>query len=110
MSTITNQPAKMGSYSEDDVLFLLKDLSNIELEDSTVNREIRVQSGEHYSESLPIEYQPPKEYVDLFWQTITEYKRKVALCVGLWQSKSIKLRVIKTILVSLAEQVHLLEF
>ena len=102
MSTITNKPAKMGSYSEDDVLFLLKDLSNIGLEDSTINREIRVQSGQHYSESLPIEYQPPKEYVDLFWQTITEYKRKVALCVGIVAEQIYQVKGDKAILVSLA--------
>ncbi|MDR7075381.1 hypothetical protein J2Y03_000369 [Neobacillus niacini] len=102
MSTITNQPAKMGSYSEDDVLFLLKDLSNIELEDSTINRELRVQSGQHYSESLPIEYQPPKEYVNLFWHTITEYKRKVALCVGIVAEQVYQAKGNKAILVSLA--------
>jgi hypothetical protein len=102
MSTITNQPAKMGSYSEDDVLFLLKDLSDIELEDSTLNRELRVQSGQHYSESLPIEYQPPKEYVDLFWTTIHEYKTKVALCVGIVAEQIYRLKGNQAILVSLA--------
>ena len=102
MSTITNQPAKIGSYPEDDVLFLLKDLSHIELEDSTVNREMRVQSGQHYSESLPIEYQPPKEYVDLFWSTSSEYKKKVALCVGIVAEQIYKRKGNQTILVSLA--------
>lgn len=102
MSMITNQPAKMGSYSEDDVLFLLKDLSTIELEDSTLNREIRVQSGQHYSESLPIEYQPPKEYVDLFWHMVSEYKRKVALCIGIVAEQIYHSKGKKTILVSLA--------
>ncbi|WHX98996.1 cysteine protease StiP family protein [Neobacillus sp. DY30] len=102
MSMITNQPAKMGSYSEDDVLFLLKDLSTIQLEDSTVNREMRVQSGQHYSESLPIEYQPPKEYVDLFWQTANEYKSKVALCVGIVAEQIYRNKGNQSILVSLA--------
>lgn len=102
MSIITNQPAKMGSYSEEDVLFLLKDLSDIELEDSTVNRELRVQSGQHYSESLPIEYQPPKEYVDLFWNTTSEYKTKVALCVGIVAEQIYRLKGKQAILVSLA--------
>ncbi|MEH7176581.1 cysteine protease StiP family protein [Neobacillus vireti] len=102
MSIITNQPAKMGSYSEEDVLFLLKDLSHIELEDSTINREIKVQSGQHYSESLPIEYQPPKEYVDLFWQSATEYKRKVALCVGIVAEQIYQAKGSQATLVSLA--------
>jgi hypothetical protein len=98
----TKQPAKMGSYSEDDVMFLLKDLSDINLEDSTVNREMRVQAGQHYSESLPIEYQPPKEYVDLFWKTTSEYKRKVALCVGVVAEQIYQAKGSQTILVSLA--------
>jgi hypothetical protein len=102
MSMITNQPAKMGSYSVDDVLFLLKDLSDIELEDSTVNREMRVQSGQHYSESLPIEYQPPKEYVDLFWSTANDYKSKVALCVGIVSEQIYRNKGNQAILVSLA--------
>lgn len=102
MSMITNQPAKIGSYTEDDVLFLLKDLSNIKLEDSTVNREMRVQSGQHYSESLPIEYQPPKEYVELFWRTANEYKSKVALCVGIVAEQIYRNKGNHAILVSLA--------
>lgn len=102
MSMLTNQPAKMGSYSEDDVLFLLKDLSTIQLEDSTVNREMRVQSGQHYSESLPIEYHPPKEYVDLFWHSSKDYKSKVALCVGIVAEQIYRNKGNQAILVSLA--------
>jgi hypothetical protein len=102
MPMITNQTAKIGSYSEDDVLFLLKDLSNIQLEDSTLNREMRVQAGQHYSESLPIEYQPPEEYVDLFWSTANEYKSKVALCVGIVAEQIYRNKGNQTILVSLA--------
>ncbi|MDF2790009.1 MAG: hypothetical protein K0S80_3107 [Neobacillus sp.] len=102
MLMITNQPAKMGSYAQDDVLFLLKDLSNIQLEDSTVIREMRVQSGQHYSESLPIEYQPPKEYVDLFWSTAKDYKSKVALCVGIVAEQIYRHKGNQAVLVSLA--------
>lgn len=57
---------KIGSYSEKDVKFLLKDLSALDLEGTTESREKRIQSGEHYSESLPVEYQPPQEYLKLF--------------------------------------------
>jgi hypothetical protein len=102
MSTITNKPAKIGSYPDEDVRFLLKDLSDVKLEDTTDNRERRVQSGQHYSESLPIEYQPPKEYVDLFWQTLMEYKQKVALCVGIVAEQIYQMKGDKAVLVSLA--------
>jgi Phosphoribosyl transferase (PRTase)/PELOTA RNA binding domain len=102
VSVLTNKPAKIGSYHEDDVLFLLKDLSDFTLEDTTDIREIRVQSGQHYSESLPIEYQPPKEYVELFWMTINEYKQKVAKCIGIVAEQIYQKKGEQTILVSLA--------
>ncbi|MFZ7944200.1 MULTISPECIES: cysteine protease StiP family protein [Bacillaceae] len=97
-----NKPAKIGSYHEEDVLFLLKDLSGIKLEDSAMNRESMIQAGGHYSESLPIEYQPPNEYVDLFWKTLHEYKYKVAMCVGIVAEQIYRLKGNNAILVSLA--------
>jgi hypothetical protein len=96
------KPGKIGTYPEDDVLFLLKDLSNIKLEDSTANREKLIQSGRHYSESLPIEYQPQKAYVELFWQTLRAYKQKVALCIGIAAEQIYLLKGERTVLVSLA--------
>ncbi|GHH98275.1 cysteine protease StiP family protein [Neobacillus kokaensis] len=96
------KPVKIGTYAEDDVVFLLKDLSDIKLEDSTANREHKIQSGGHYSESLPIEYQPPKEYVELFWKTLQEYKQKVALCIGIVAEQIFQAKGENTILVSLA--------
>ncbi len=102
MQKMTNRPAKIGTYSEDDVLFLLKDLSEIKLEDTTANREKDIQSGGHYSESLPIEYQPPEEYVELFWKTLHEYKQKVALCIGIVAEQIFHLKGKRAVLVSLA--------
>lgn len=97
-----NKPASIGSYKAEDVQFLLKDLSDITLEDTTENRERKVQSGVHYSESLPIEYQPPKAYVDLFWSTIQKYKQKVALGIGIVGEQIYRSKGDKTVLVSLA--------
>ncbi|HJV17289.1 MAG TPA: cysteine protease StiP family protein [Bacillales bacterium] len=91
-----------GSYKKEDVCFLLKDLSAIKLEDSLENREKSVQSGRHYSETLPIEYLPPNEYIDLFWQTLDDYKQKVALSIGVVAEQIYHLRGKKTVLVSLA--------
>nr|WP_237389592.1 cysteine protease StiP family protein [Bacillus sp. USDA818B3_A] len=102
MQKIINKPAKIGTYHENDVLFLLKDLSSVELEDSAINRESKIQSGGHYSESLPIEYQPPEDYVDVFWDTLQQYKRKVALCAGIVAEQIYRLKGPSTILVSLA--------
>jgi len=102
MQKILSKPAKIGTYHQDDVLFLLKDLSDIKLEDTAVNRESKIQSGGHYSESLPIEYQPPKEYVEVFWDTLQHYKQKVALCVGIVSEQIYQLKGSNAVLVSLA--------
>jgi hypothetical protein len=102
MERSANMSIKMGTYNEDDVIFLLKDLNGIKLEDSTENREKQMQSGGHYSESLPNEYQPPSEYVDLFWRMLEEYKRKVAFCIGVVSQQIYSLKGEKTVLVSLA--------
>ncbi|WP_251552367.1 cysteine protease StiP family protein [Neobacillus muris] len=102
MQELMNKPAKIGSYSDDDVLFLLKDLSEVQLEDTTDNREWKMQSGGHYSESLPIEYQPPQPYVDLFWKALHEYKEKVALCIGIVAEQIYQLKGKQAVLVSLA--------
>ncbi|WP_077213698.1 cysteine protease StiP family protein [Bacillus dakarensis] len=99
---ISSNYVKMGSYSEEDVKFLLKDLSNIQLEGSTETREKRIQSGEHYSESLPMEYHPPKEYLELFHQTLLEYKNNVALYVGVVAEQILKNKGEDAVLVSLA--------
>jgi hypothetical protein len=102
MRKIINHPAKIGTYRSEDVLFLLKDLSDYKLEDSTTSRELRVQLGQHYSESLPIEYQPPEKYIELFWWTLREYKQKVALYIGIVAEQIYQLKGDQTILVSLA--------
>jgi hypothetical protein len=102
MPRLINQPAKIGTYKDEDVLFLLKDLSDFRLEDTVCNRELKVQQGMHYSESLPIEYQPKKEYVDLFWTVLQEYKHKVALSIGIVAEQIYKKKSNKAVLVSLA--------
>ncbi|MGG5253893.1 cysteine protease StiP family protein [Neobacillus sp. SM06] len=98
----SKQPAKIGSYKREDVVFLLKDLSSIQLEDSLEKREKKVQAGGHYSESLPIEYQPPKKYMDLFWQSLDQYKQKVALNIGIVAEQIVHQKGANTVLVSLA--------
>lgn len=102
MNKLIHQPMVRSSYKTDDVIFLLKDLSSLKLEDTTENRERQIQSGRHYSETLPIEYQPPKAYLDLFWQTLEQFKQKVALCIGVVAEQIFHDKGEKTVLVSLA--------
>jgi hypothetical protein len=94
--------AAFGSYSTEDVIFLLKDLSAYELEGATENREKKIQSGQHYSETLPIEYIPPAHYLELFWKTLEDYKEKVALCTAVTAEKLLSRKGDKIVLVSLA--------
>lgn len=102
MNRIIGKTNRFGSYDEKDVIFLLKDLSNYELEGSIEHREKKIQSGQHYSETLPIEYQPPENYLQLFWETLDEYKQKVALCTGIVAEQIFQLKGKDTVLVSLA--------
>jgi len=74
-------PLPMGSYNPKDVIFLLKNLNGLIAETDLQTREQRIQSGGHYSEMLPIEYQPTEEYLDLFHQTLHQSASKVAEAV-----------------------------
>ncbi|WP_110113443.1 cysteine protease StiP family protein [Bacillus sp. CGMCC 1.16541] len=94
--------AKMGSYSEQDVIFLLKDLSTITIEKETSEREKAIQSGVHYSEMLPIEYKPSAEYLNLFHESLETYKHKVAMAVSVVAEQIFERKGDKVVLVSLA--------
>ncbi|THF84535.1 cysteine protease StiP family protein [Cohnella fermenti] len=76
------EPMPMGSYPPGDVTFLLKDLSDVRLERESAERERVIQGGGHYSESLPIEYRPTAEYVELFHKTLRDNAEALALATG----------------------------
>ena len=73
-----NQCIFSGSYSKEDVVFLLKDISNLIVEQDNEFRENAIQSGIHYSEMLPIEYTPSKEYMDIFYSTLQAIKNQTS--------------------------------
>lgn len=61
------------SYNENDVIFLLNDLTNIqnEIAMSIEDKEKDIQAGKkHYSETIHIEEAPTQEYLDLFHQLL----------------------------------------
>ena len=66
------------SYSEDDVVVLLKDLTNEMKEMSTEEREQAIQNGTHYSEMLPEEKAPSSEYEALYNKALKDKKREIA--------------------------------
>lgn len=77
------KPDKMGSYKEEDVTFLLRDISHAVVETKTEERESLIQSGTHYSEMLPVEYQPTEDYIALFHNTLDMYAKRIAIAVGI---------------------------
>jgi hypothetical protein len=95
-------PSAVGSYSPNDVQFLLKDLSEVTLEKGTEDREEAIQSGVHYSEMLPVEYQPTDDYIRLFHETLEESAEKVAAAAGVVAELIIAKRGTHTVLASLA--------
>ena len=73
-----------GSYSPDEVAWLLTDLSDRDLEVDVTEREAAIQAGTaHYAESLPIEFQPDAQYQQLFHTVLAESAQRLALAVGL---------------------------
>ncbi|MDN4604898.1 cysteine protease StiP family protein [Paenibacillus sp. F6_3S_P_1C] len=95
-------PEPLGSYDPSDVVFLLKDLSNIHLEKETGEREHAIQSGVHYSEMLPVEYHPTDEYIELFHDTLAQSAEKVAIAAATVAEMIVRKRGLDTVLVSLA--------
>ncbi|MGG1639346.1 cysteine protease StiP family protein [Paenibacillus sp. NRS-1760] len=95
-------PAPIGSYKQEDVTFLLKDLSDISLEQRTEDREAAMQTGGHYSESLPIEYQPTDEYIQLFQNTLSDSAIRIARAVGTVSERIIQKNGFDVVLASLA--------
>ena len=53
-----------SSYKPEDVTILLKDITGMVTPQSTEEREKLIQSGTHYCEMLPIEYEPTEKYMD----------------------------------------------
>ncbi|MFI6871188.1 phosphoribosyltransferase [Nocardia sp. NPDC050406] len=92
-----------GSYAPDEVAWLLKDLSDVDLEAEVAEREQRIQAGEaHYAESLPVEYQPDAAYRELFDRVLEESAERLALAVATVAELVVAERGEDVVLVSLA--------
>ena len=62
-----------GTYRAEDVTILLKDITGLVEPMGTAEREARIQQGVHYSEMLPIEYEPSPAYLAAFWDALDRY-------------------------------------
>ncbi|MCM1132847.1 MAG: cysteine protease StiP family protein [Ruminococcus flavefaciens] len=91
-----------GTYKPDDVTILLKDITGLVEPLGTKEREAKIQSGVHYSEMLPLEYEPSPEYMAIYNLALDRFSGITAEAVGavaeqIWNDKGRD-----TVLVSLA--------
>lgn len=70
------------SYPDEDITFLLKDVTDEFEESSLEEREKAVQTGGHYAERLPVEYRPSEEYTKLYHQSVQQTKKQLSHLVG----------------------------
>lgn len=92
-----------SSYAAEDVGWLLQDLSDVELEAPTEEREEAIQAGgAHYAESLPVEYQPSPQYQELYQSALTASAARIARAVGTVTETVLAERSPSPVLVSLA--------
>lgn len=90
------------SYSKDDVILLLKDITGLVKPQPTEERERLIQSGKHYSEMLPIEYVPTDKYMQVYNEALQSYSKPTALAVGKLADKIMDFKGKDVVLVSLA--------
>ena len=91
-----------GTYRPEDVTILLKDITGLVEPLGTKEREARIQSGVHYSEMLPLEYEPSPAYLAAFRDALERYAGLTAFAAAsaamqIWERKGPD-----TVLVSLA--------
>ena len=55
-----------SSYRQEDVIFLLKDITGLVKPQPTAERERLIQAGRHYCEMLPLEYVPSPAYMEAY--------------------------------------------
>ena len=91
-----------GSYRPGDVEILLKDITGLVQPLPTQERERLNQSGVHYSEMLPLEYEPSPEYLQAYYQAVERYGQLTADAVCSLAEKIIRQKGQAVVLVSLA--------
>lgn len=88
------------SYSEKDVILLLKDITGQVAPQSTEERERLIQLGRHYCEMLPMEYRPTAKYMEAYERGLQVFAKDTANAIGALADKLARRRELT--LVSLA--------
>lgn len=84
-----------STYKTEDVTILLKDISGLVAPLPTSEREKQIQSGVHYSEMLPLEYEPSEAYLKTYNEALARYSSMTAHAVAnvsemIWNEKGKK--------------------
>lgn len=95
-------PEPMGSYSQEDCIFLLKNINDQVKEIGVKERECHIQNGGHYSEVLPIEYMPKEEYMTLYHKILADTAQEIAYYVGVVAELIYRVKKENLVIVSLA--------
>lgn len=82
-----------SSYKEQDVTVLLKDITGQIDPLDTGTRERLIQSGVHYSEMLPLEYKPTRQYMELYQESLSLHAQTTAMAAAavaekIWTEKN----------------------
>ena len=91
-----------STYRPEDVTILLKDITGMVEPLGTEERERRIQQGGHYSEMLPIEYEPSAPYMTAYKDALARFAGKTARAVASAARKIRQKKGKDTVLVSLA--------
>lgn len=91
-----------GTYRPQDVKILLKDITGLVKPMGTPEREKLIQSGRHYSEMLPIEYEPSEKYLKTYFDALNRYAKITAAAVKSVSKQIFRAKGDKIALVSLA--------
>lgn len=91
-----------SSYKEDDVIWLLKDITGLVEPQPAEERERLIQSGRHYCEMLPLEYVPSAAYMETYQEALKHFAAPVAAAVGRLSDRIMEERGRSVVLVSLA--------
>ena len=91
-----------STYHAEDVTILLKDITGMVEPMGTRQREELIQQGHHYSEMLPIEYEPTEKYLSAYYDALRRYAKITAGAVATVSEKIYRQKGKEAVLVSLA--------
>ena len=91
-----------STYHKDDVTILLKDITGKLDPLPTAEREKLIQSGRHYSEMLPLEYEPSEKYLKAYFDALSRYAEITAHAAASLAEKIYEEKGASAALVSLA--------